>query len=330
MTQQKWVYVVDHRSPRETHPNSFANFIYPNRVEEQKKGHLTAGTHGADFGELRALEASILDIQLGYGGVLHYRRAIHLSQTNLAEVEIYSTPEGHFVPIWSWLESPTFGWTDQTLLDLSAKGLTLLPKAINVRELGAANLYEQYLLWHDPQTFLELRKNWELAEDFFEFLKRETNLIPFNIMITTRQIREHLFGWLLNIINPLEAPLSQLSHDSSERRWPGYLAERLCTYYWHTHFSEIQPRFVETMRLDVASEVSTALYEDDYKAISNNLKKSFVLKSDSESALEFLSHKISGQSDELLILSKQLGEIQESLSWKATAPVRGIIARFVK
>lgn len=330
MTQQKWVYVVDHRGPRESNPRSFANFIYPNPAEEQKKGFRTAGTHGADFGELRALEQSILDPQLDFGGVLHYRRAILLSEINLTDAEIFSNVEGHFIPMWSWLESPALGWTNQKLLELSTNCLTLLPKAIDVRDLGAPNLYEQYLLGHEPQTFLELQKSWDLAEEFFDFLYSETKIIPFNMMLTTREIREDIFDWLMKIINPLESKLSRLSSDSKERRWPGYLAERLCTFYWYKKQKEIKPYFVQTLRLDLATEVSPHLYEEDYLAISKNIKHWFVLKTEATSAREGLERRIKAKEDESSLISNQLTEIQSSLSWKATAPVRKLIGRFVK
>lgn len=318
MTQKKWVYVVDHRGPRKTESNSFANFIFPNQAEEVKKGYLTAGAHGADFGELRALEQSVLDPHLDYGGVLHYRRAPLLSDINLADAEIFSTVHGHFIPIWSWVESSPLGWTNQTLLELSSKGLTVLPKPIDVRSVGSTNLYEHYLAHVDKQTFLELSTSWELADEFFQFLKSETQLIQFNILLATKETRAKLFNWLMSIINPLESSLSNLSNDPVQKRWPGYLAEWLSTFYWHKNKNEIKPHFVETLRLDFAAEVFSPLQINDYLAISKHIKSSFVLKTDYD-ALTF----------EIKSRQEEISALRDSLSWKLTAPARKIVSALV-
>lgn len=333
MTQQKWVYVVDHRSPRENKPNSFANFIYPNQVEEKKNGFLTAGSHGADFGELRALEQSIRDPHLDYGGVLHYRRAPLLSEINLPEAEIFSNPYGHFIPIWSWVDSSALGWTNQKLVELSGKSITVLPKPIDVRSWGAANLYDGYLSIVDEITFVELAKSWEFADEFFKFLKSETEYIPFNIMLTSKETRAKVFDWLMGIINPLESSLSELSFDPVQKRWPGYLAEWLSTFYWHKNKNKVKPHFAETLRLDFAAEVSSPLGVEDYLTIAKNINNNFVLKTDSEAAIQALSlaleSRIVSLGIELESRNQELSALKESISWKVTAPVRKIIQVFL-
>ena len=322
MTQRKWVYVVDHRSPRENKPNSFANFIFPNQVEEKQKGYLTAGTHGADFGELRALEKSIRDPQLDYGGVLHYRRAPLLSDIHLAEVELFSNAVGHFIPIWSWVESSALGWSDETLLDLSAKNQTVLSKPIDVRNWGVANLYDEYLSTLDKQTFLELVKSWEFAEEFFEFLKSETKMVPFNIILSTREVRVSFFDWLMAIINPLESALSKLSSDPVQKRWPGYLAERLATFYWYKNQNKIKPYFADTLRLDFAAEAVNPIGIDDYENISKSIKMNLILKTESENSIEALKLEIGALKLEIESKNRELSEIMNSLSWKMTKLAR--------
>jgi hypothetical protein len=330
VTEKKWVYVVDHRSPRESEPHSFANFIYPNQAEEMEKGYLTAGAHGADFGELRALEQSTLDSELDYGGVLHYRRALLLSDIDISAVEAFSTPEGHFVPFWSWVESSALGWTDQKLVELGQNHQTLLPDPINVMELGAANLFDQYVLSHEPGPLLDLEKSWKGASDFIKFLKTETKLIPFNIILTTKEIRSKWFEWLMGIINPLEDKFSYLSSDPQEKRWPGYLAERLSTYYWNEHLNEIKPRFLKTLRLDIAAEVVNCPDLVNYSEFLNNARRYFVLKTESQASVEALKIELALKKQELSTLKSQHQAVQESLSWKLTAPVRNALRIFMK
>ena len=151
----------------------------------------------------------------------------------------------------------------------------------------------------------------------------ETQIVPYNMMLTTLKVREKLFAWLMEIINPLETRLANLSSDPTEKRWPGYLAERLATYFWHSHTSEINQVFVKTLRLDAAVEVDTSLFASDHVELSRRFK---LLELTAEKAREDLRIAEGNR----LSLEKEQERIKASLSWRLTAPARKALEVFLK
>ena len=266
-------FAIDHRSVRENSESSLVHFFHPE--EREKNWERTQGKFGADYGELRALE-SFSKSEYPYGGVFHYRRVLLLSRPTDSEV-IRKNWEGEFLPYWNWSYTPEFAWNAESIATFAKERKIFIPEAVDVDFDGHSNLYEQFLPSHPKIIFDKLLETWAEAEEFIAFLKLERKLIPYNMAILPRQEAIELCDWLFPILNSLEEKLIPLSADKYNRRWPGFLAERLVTYYWMRVARDKNIQFTPVGRLDEALEIDFFLASGNSKCGLTGFDGNYIL-----------------------------------------------------
>jgi lipopolysaccharide biosynthesis glycosyltransferase len=286
---------VDHRNRREDE-QSLCKFIYPQDAFSLGL-HKTLGKFGADFAELRAWEYSLKDEFPTMQAILHYRRVFIFPSNTHSNPHLIrnQTWEGNFLFSWNWAFTPELGWSEGYFNDLDSTSV-YLPCEIDNTILGAKSNYLQFIKSH-PEVILDvLRKTWSEAGEFIEFLKTTTKTTPYNMIIASYQARKLAFDWLIPILNRMEPHLIQLSKDPYQKRWPGFLAERLLTYYWDNIAKEKIVR-VEIGRLDDSLEVShyvesksghTAMFASDKNYLLLTLASMEVYASRGFKAINFL------------------------------------------
>ena len=245
---------VDHRSKR-MQTQSLCKFIYPQEAASLGISK-TLGRYGADFAELRAWEYSLLHKTENLQAILHYRRVFifPLDHQNSSLFIQSKTWEGNHLYFWNWAFTPELGWSRDSFSKLEL-AKTYLPFEIDNTIFGEKNNYDQFIKSH-PKAILEVLENtWEDSQKFTEFLKNTTKTTPYNMIIASHEVRMRAFEWLIPILNRMEPHLVSLSKDTYQKRWPGFLAERLFTYYWNVICNENIVR-VEIGRLDNSLEVS--------------------------------------------------------------------------
>lgn len=246
------IFAVDHRKEKPEKPDSLVTFIYPDDFASALAEKHALGRFGADFGELRALEESLRT--QSYSGVLHYRRVLILDESKLELAAIKSTWEGSFISAWNWSETFELGWSHQNLTKLSKENAIILPNKIDVGIFDCKNLLEQFQSSHGEDVIQALKKRWDESEPFFEYLENQKTFVPYNIFLAPYEIRKKLFDWLLPILKSIESDLIHLSPDPYQKRWPGFIAERLVSYFWDTVVEPTQISYRPIARLDNAIE----------------------------------------------------------------------------
>jgi hypothetical protein len=273
------VYVVDHRKIRNTSEECIAKFIYPADFDTEVIKRVTSGKYGADFAELRALEKS-LETE-SYSGIFHYRRVLVLDEDFLDVASLETTWEGHFISAWNWAETSQLGWSQLKLNELSKRKAIVLPTPVDVRIFGWENLHQQFISSHGTEIIDALEKKWVDSEKFIEYLKKEHFLVPYNIFLAPFSIRRELYDWLIPILESIEPMLINLSDDNYQKRWPGFISERLLSYYWTNLGTDMNIEYRAIARLDKAFELDFYLPKSSKpiwvaECSSNNLLASII------------------------------------------------------
>jgi hypothetical protein len=308
------VFVVDHRQARQKNEASLVEFIYPPKYDlhTQRK---TVGRVGADFAELRALEESLQTN--AYAGVFHYRRVLIIDEAKIEDVTIEKTWEGSFISAWNWAKTTELGWSKEKLEQYSQLGVTVLPNPVDVSHFGHENLYEQYVQAHGSKVLEAIEKKWPESNSFFEYLRSETKLIPFNIFLAPANVREKLFEWLLPILNSVEYDLSDLSQNDYQRRWPGFIAERLTSYFWFKNRDSLNLIYRPIGRLDKALEVDFFLPSEDTRAYLSVCDENSLLPT--LLSIESFAEKSQSKSTFILLttlLPEAYERYEDSFKWK--------------
>lgn len=267
-------FAIDHRSVREnTNTSSLVKFFHPDLPDQSWSA--TLGKYGADYGELRALE-SFSKSDLQFGAIFHYRRVLLLKEPSEPS-QLRETWEGKFLPYWNWSNSPEYGWTHDEIDEIVGLDYIVIPKAVNVEFDGHSNLYAQFLPSH-PKKILDLvEEHWSEGAEFIDFLKQENELIPYNMAVLSRKDAVELCNWLFPILNSLEIHLIDLSADKYDKRWPGFLAERLTTYYWKKKIDSGRILHRSVGRLDQALELDFFLPASDSNIAFTGFDENYIL-----------------------------------------------------
>jgi lipopolysaccharide biosynthesis glycosyltransferase len=266
-------FAIDHRSLRENAENSLVNFYHPDELIDSWVS--TCGKFGADYGELRALE-SFAKSEYLYGGVFHYRRVLLLSKPD-SSAHLRTSWEGSYLPYWNWSYTPEFDWTAEKLETFSLENRIFLPNPVDVNFGNYSNLYDQFLGSHPKIIFEALLETWDGADSFISFLKKENKLIPYNMAIFSRSDAIQVCDWLFPILTELEDKLISLSSDKYNRRWPGFLAERLLTYYWSNLVVNRSVTYCDVGRLDESLEVDFFLKAKGSKCAFTSFDGNYLL-----------------------------------------------------
>ncbi len=138
-------------------------------------------------------------------------------------------------------------WTD-AFADGSAD--VVLPVPLYVNPTLKSNYYQRHTActWEAMERVLE-QIHPECAEDAKRFLANTSCYSPCNLMITRKSVFDELCEWLFPVIFKVMDKCGTLD-DSYQNRYPGFLAERLITFFFHMKRDTYKVVYVDKVFLE--------------------------------------------------------------------------------
>lgn len=181
-----------------------------------------------------------------YLGLCHYRRMFVTARSPRRYA-----PRSYLLSAWDWSRLDRHGATEVDLLQAVAGRQWCTTPPYDVRWSGHVSLWDQYCD-HHPEPFLfvlrdVVRDLHPELPDFRDWLCRTTRLPFFNMFIGRRDRVVQYGAWLWPLLEECERRIG-VPDDPYQRRYPGFLAERLHGYW----LACVAPRDMSLGRIPVA------------------------------------------------------------------------------
>lgn len=162
-------------------------------------------------------------------GLCHYRRVF----TTKGGRRRFA-PDSFVQGRWDWTQPARHGATAADLLRALGDRDWCTAPPYDVRWSGDSNLWQHYCRYH-PEEHLRvlarvLREQHAEMPDPIEWLRGEVRLTPYNMFIARSEHVRAYTSWLWPLLQACEEEIG-VPEDTYQRRYAGFLAERLHAYW---------------------------------------------------------------------------------------------------
>lgn len=179
--------------------------------------------------ELSALRHLELHGDAQYLGLAHYRR-LFLTRRMRKTLGPYT----YDVPSWDWSQVDRYGAGEAALMAAVDGADWCTAPLQDVRWSGHPHLWDQFSHHHPERLLVEMCAALQTVHpespDLHDYLHRATTLAPFNMFIARADLVRRYCSWLWPVLTETDRRLGVIA-DAYQQRYPGFLAERLQSFW---------------------------------------------------------------------------------------------------
>jgi hypothetical protein len=218
---------------------------YPQGFETYDDSKINISEKNKEYAELSAQYWLWKNSNAKVKGIIHYRRFFVSTQT-------YSNNWYFLVSDQDFVEN--FMLSERGIENLLLDYSIIVARREEMRALGFKNAFDQFSSNHPAFLIYEVDTLFEqkgLPLLFSTYLHNALSLSFFNMVIAHSDIFDSYSVWLFEILADLEPRIGNLS--GYQRRWPGFLGERLLNY-WIDNVSGIDSKFIFEAQIGIITE----------------------------------------------------------------------------